>query len=83
MSEPPIRPSELKNKDKRAKLYQKLKLEKAKRKSERRKQLAKEEAKNPELKEVRNNKRSPNDHLQISDLAFILETIKRKCTEND
>ncbi|KAJ8657705.1 hypothetical protein O0I10_006520 [Lichtheimia ornata] len=50
---PVIRPSELKNKDKRQDLYKKQKLEKQKAKAEKRKQRAKEEDKNPELKEKR------------------------------
>lgn len=48
----PIRPSELKNKHKRENLYQKQRLEKQKAKSSKRKQLAKAEEKNPELKKV-------------------------------
>lgn len=48
----PVRPSELKNKHKRENLYQKQRLEKQKAKSSKRKQLAKAEEKNPELKKV-------------------------------
>jgi ribosome production factor 1 len=48
-----ILPSDIKNKHKRENLYHKLRKEKAKAKSDRRKQLAKDEEKNPELKEVR------------------------------
>lgn len=52
MGEPPLRPSELKNKHKRENLYQKQRLEKQKAKANKRKQLAKLEEKNPELKKV-------------------------------
>lgn len=52
MGEPVSRPSELKNKHKRENLYQKQRLEKQKAKSTKRKQLAKAEEKNPELKKV-------------------------------
>lgn len=52
MGEPPLRPSELKNKHKRENLYQKQRLEKQKAKSLKRKALAKAEEKNPELKKV-------------------------------
>lgn len=48
----PVRPSELKNKHKRENLYQKQRLEKQKAKANKRKQLAKTEEKNPELKKV-------------------------------
>ncbi|ORX61877.1 Brix-domain-containing protein [Hesseltinella vesiculosa] len=53
MPKVPVLPSDIKNKQKRENLYHKLKAEKAKKKLERRKQLAKDEAKNPELKEKR------------------------------
>ena len=52
MGEPVSRPSELKNKHKRENLYQKQRLEKQKAKATKRKQLAKAEEKNPELKKV-------------------------------
>lgn len=48
-----LRPSELKNKQKREDLYRKERLEKQKKKSQKRKQLAKAEEKNPELKKVK------------------------------
>lgn len=48
----PIRPSELKNKELRSDMHRKLKKQKQKTKTERRKQLAREEKKDPSLKEV-------------------------------
>lgn len=47
-----LRPSELKNKHKRENLYQKQKLQKQKAKAAKRKEIAKAEEKNPELKQV-------------------------------
>lgn len=67
---PVIRPSELKNKDKRQDLYKKQKLEKQKAKAEKRKQRAKEEDKNPELKEV-SSRSDPCYRSKTHSLAFV------------
>ncbi|CAO3587948.1 unnamed protein product [Absidia cylindrospora] len=53
MPKAPVLPSDIKNKHKRENLYHKLRKEKIKAKSDRRKQIAKDEEKNPELKEKR------------------------------
>ncbi|KAG2215496.1 hypothetical protein INT46_006756 [Mucor plumbeus] len=73
MGDPVSRPSELKNKHKRENLYQKQKLEKQKAKSAKRKQLAKAEEKNPELKKKRLEENVPNtlDNTREADETMV------------
>lgn len=79
----PVRPSELKNKHKRENLYQKQRLEKQKAKATKRKQLAKAEEKNPELKKVCILFLSTgNTHDLTLDSLESIETFGRECAKN-
>ncbi|KAI8324708.1 Brix-domain-containing protein [Martensiomyces pterosporus] len=72
---PTARPADIKNKAKREEIYGKQRLEKAKAKRQRRKELKREEAENPELKEARLRENIPatQENTREFDEAVVAE----------